>query len=50
MEGIGWRKAGAEIAQAFRARPHDKSGWAKFLDEYDAMIAGIGLGDGGKLA
>ena len=44
------RQAGAEIAQAFGARPHDEGGGAEFLGEDDAVIAGIGLGHGRKLA
>ncbi len=50
VEGIGRRQAGAEIAQALGARPHDEGGRAELLAEDDAVIAGIGLGDGGKLA
>ena len=44
MEGVGRRHAGAEIAQAFGARPHDEGRRAELLGEVDAVIAGIGLG------
>ncbi len=50
VEGVGRRQAGAEIAQALGARPHDEGRRAEFLAEDDAVIAGIGLGDGGELA
>ena len=50
VEGVGRRKTRAEIAQAFGARPHDEGRRAEFLAEDDAVIAGIGLGDGRKLA
>ena len=50
LEGIGRRQAGAEIAQAFGARPHDEGGRAELLVEDDAVIAGIGLGQRRELA
>ena len=50
MKGVGGRKTGAEIAQTFGARPHDKGGGTELLGKDDAVIAGIGLGQGGKFA
>ena len=44
MEGVGRRQAGAEIAQALGARPHDEGRGAELLGEDDAVIAGIRLG------
>jgi len=49
-ERIGWRKTGAEIAQAFGAGAHDEGGLAELLVEDDAMIAGIGFGKLRKFA
>ena len=50
LKGVGRRQAGAEIAQAFGARPHDEGGRAELLVEDDAVIAGIGFGQHRKLA
>ncbi len=41
LKGIGRRKARAEVAQAFGARPHDECARAEFFGEDDAVIAGI---------
>ena len=49
LKGVGRRQAGAEIAQAFGARPHDERGLAELLVEDDAVISGIGLGQHRKL-
>src|SRR3546814_17887701 len=37
-------------SQAFRARPHGKGLRAELLGEVDAVVAGIGLGQGLELA
>ncbi len=50
LKGIGRRQTGAEIAQAFGARPHDERGRAELLVEDDAVISGIGLGQNRKFA
>src|SRR3546814_12578958 len=50
LEGIGRRQAGTEIAQALGARPHDEGAGAEFFDEVEAVIAGVGLGQGQELA
>ena len=43
VEGVGRAECRAEIAQAFGPRTHDKSGWAKFLGEIEAVISFVGL-------
>jgi hypothetical protein len=50
LKGIGRREAGAEVAQALGARPHDERRWAELLVENDAVIAGIGLGQHRKFS
>ncbi len=50
LKGIGRRQAGAEIAQALGARPHDERGRSELLVEDDAVIAGIGFGQHRKFA
>ena len=50
VEGVGRAHAGAEIAQALGARPHDEGRRAELLGEVDAVIAGIGLRQRRKLA
>ena len=50
LERVGRRQAGAKIAQTFRAGTHDEGGLAELLVEDDAVIAGIGLSELGKLA
>ena len=50
LERVGRREARAKIAQTFRAGTHDEGGLAELLVEDDAVIAGIGLSELGKLA
>ena len=50
LKGVGRRQAGAEVAQAFGARPHDEGGRAELLVEDNAVISGIGFGERRKFA
>src|SRR3984893_17970292 len=50
LKGIGRREAGAEVAQALGARPHDERRWAELLVENDAVITGIWLGQHRKFS
>ena len=50
LKSIRRRETGAEVAQAFGARPHDEGGLAELLVEDDAVISGIGLGQNRKFA
>src|SRR3546814_3988401 len=48
--GVGRAEAGTEVAQPLGAGPHDEGLRAELLGEVQAVIAGIGLGDGRELA
>ena len=46
VERVGRAHAGAEVAQALDAGAHDEGQRAEFVGEVDAVIAGVGLGQG----